>query len=122
MKHQSCCKGGTTVFPGEGEERRKVGREVREEERECSLPFSSSVVASKLPPASGFRGLDTTLPLFLRCLLMEELINGHFHFFREYCEHKKSPTSDESWSSKPNNLLSAWVSTSAIGTSPFISC
>ena len=24
---------------------------------------------------------------------MEELIKGHFHFFREYCEHRKSHTS-----------------------------
>lgn len=121
MKIRAAAREGQLSFQEKGRKEGKVGREVREEERECSLPFSSSVVAGKLPPAFGFRGLNATLPLFLRCLLMEELKNGHFPFFREYCEHKKSPTSDESWSSKPN-LLSAWVSTSAIGTSPFISC
>lgn len=36
---------------------------------------------------------------------MEELIKGPFHLFREYCEHKKSPASDESQSSTPTDLL-----------------
>lgn len=52
---------------------------------------------------------------------MEELIKDHFHFFREYCEHKKSHTSHGSQSSnQPTYSVSARVSISAIGKSPFL--
>lgn len=112
-------KAGTTVLPGGGFKGMK-GRQMTEKEREHSLPFSIIMVAGKLPSVSGFSGLNITLPLFLRCLLMEELIEGHFHFFREYCKHKKYPTSDENQSSKPTYWVPAWVSTFAIGPSPFL--
>lgn len=77
-------------------------RERTEKDRDHSLPFSSTMVAGKLPSASGFRDLNITLPLFLKCLSVEEFIKGHFRFFRKYCNCKKSPTSDEI--SPPNQL------------------
>lgn len=77
------------------------GSEVMEKETEHSLPFSNIMAAGKLPSTSDFSSLNITLTLFLRCLLMEEFIKGHFHFFREYPYPKKFPTSDENQSSKP---------------------
>lgn len=124
MQYQSWCKGGTTVLLGGAGERRKI-RKRGKGEGETALPSFqlrvSYLVAGKVPSTSGFRCLNTTLYLFLRCFLMKGLTKGHFHFSREYCEHKNvfgwKSVLQTNWFSV---YLSVLVSISAIGTSPFL--